>query len=417
MLHRLHAKGFKSLRDVDVELARLVVVFGANAAGKSNLLEALVLYSRLVRERTLAEAFNTGIRGYPSEAFSFGPPDRADDRRALSLHGEIDDEHGSRLAYGVDVSIRPATGELSLEDELLARLTSTGKRKGNATMERVDTDVGPRLRIRRKNKQSHPFEENVGIGHTVASNLQFSGGDRFPDFDALRAEVDAWRVVYLDPREAMRRSQPPREVDDIGERGEYLVPFLHRLRVNESWHPRFKAIERALRSVVPSVRAIHTELVPSRGEIDLFIEQDDVRVPVRVLSEGTLRVLALSAMAASPFPTRLLAFEEPENGVHPQRVETITRLLASAARKRQVVVTTHSPLVVGGIISMLRSGELDPSDVRLIQCTGTPDGTRAQAFDPAGELFTDQAVRQALVAADDAAAVVQGAFVRGWIDG
>jgi AAA15 family ATPase/GTPase len=57
MLNRIHIQGFKSLRDATVELAPLVVLFGPNAAGKSNLLEALLLLSRLVGERTLSEAF------------------------------------------------------------------------------------------------------------------------------------------------------------------------------------------------------------------------------------------------------------------------------------------------------------------------------------------------------------------------
>ena len=70
MLERLHIQGFKSLRDTKVELAPLTVVFGPNAAGKSNLLEALLLLARLVGERTLTEAFAEGIRGYPLEAFS-----------------------------------------------------------------------------------------------------------------------------------------------------------------------------------------------------------------------------------------------------------------------------------------------------------------------------------------------------------
>jgi hypothetical protein len=48
----------------------LVVLFGPNAAGKSNLLEAILLFSRLVGERTLSEAFAEGIRGYPLEAFT-----------------------------------------------------------------------------------------------------------------------------------------------------------------------------------------------------------------------------------------------------------------------------------------------------------------------------------------------------------
>lgn len=413
MLHRLRVQGFKSLRDVDVELAPLTVVFGPNAAGKSNLLEALVLLSRLVRERTLAEAFDEGIRGYPAEAFTLSADAGTSDVSQLRLRAEVGGADRIRRSYEVCVEIRRESGVISLVDERLSRVSS---RKVNPALDRVDTDQGPRFRIRRKDKQSHPYEEQVGIGHTIASNLQYSGADRFPDFDALRREVGAWRVVYLDPREAMRRSQPPREVDDIGERGEYLVPFLHRLRVNEAGRKAFRAVVRAARSVIPSIEDIRTELVPSRGEIDLSVKQDEAWMPARVVSEGTLRVLALCAMAANPFQTGLIAFEEPENGVHPRRVQVIAQLLASAAERRQVVVTTHSPLVVGEIVQLIRAGTLPPEAVRLLQCSGGPEGTRVKAFAPTGPLFEEAQLGEALVAAEDAA-VVQAALVRGWFDG
>ena len=70
MLTRLKIAGFKSLQDVDVELAPLVVVLGPNAVGKSNFLEAVLLLSRLVTERTLGDAFSSVLRGYPVEAFT-----------------------------------------------------------------------------------------------------------------------------------------------------------------------------------------------------------------------------------------------------------------------------------------------------------------------------------------------------------
>lgn len=415
MLHTLTVHGFKSLHAVDVALAKLVVVFGPNASGKSNLLEALVLLSRLVRERTLAEAFDAGIRGYPVEAFTLPAEGAAAPHpRTLRIGARMGGE-APTLEYAVEVGIRPHTGQLTLVDERLARLNARGRSDGNAAVERVSAGGESFFRVRRKSKASHPFEERGELGHTFVSNLQYSGKDRYPAFDALRSEVGAWSVVYLDPREAMRRAQPPREVDDIGERGEWLVPFLHRLRVDEGHRKSFDAIVRAARAVIPSIDGVRTELVGARGEIDLFVRQDDIWMPARVISEGTLRVLALCAMAANPFRQGLVAFEEPENGVHPRRVEVITRLLASAARRRQVVVTTHSPLVVGEVIQMVRSGELDVGDVRLLRCCGGPDGTEVRDFDPRGALFAAEEMQRALAATEDAN-VVQAALLRGWLD-
>ena len=71
MLKSLTVRGFKSLKDVTVEFPRMAVLFGPNAAGKSNLLDAIQALSRIGTQRTLADALSDPIRGYPIEAFSF----------------------------------------------------------------------------------------------------------------------------------------------------------------------------------------------------------------------------------------------------------------------------------------------------------------------------------------------------------
>jgi AAA15 family ATPase/GTPase len=70
MLKSFHAQGFKSLLDVQLELPRFSVVFGANAAGKSNLLDAFQTLARLGTEKTIVEALGPPVRGYPAEMFT-----------------------------------------------------------------------------------------------------------------------------------------------------------------------------------------------------------------------------------------------------------------------------------------------------------------------------------------------------------
>jgi len=72
MLTKLHVKGFKSLTNLTIEFPRLTVLFGPNAAGKSNILEAAQMLAQIGTSRTLADAFSAQmIRGYPLEAFRF----------------------------------------------------------------------------------------------------------------------------------------------------------------------------------------------------------------------------------------------------------------------------------------------------------------------------------------------------------
>lgn len=80
----------------------------------------------------------------------------------------------------------------------------------------------------------------------------------------------------------------------------------------------------------------------------------------RALSDGTLRFLALAILEMDPKATGLLCFEEPENGIHPQRIAAMLRLLkdlcvdtddpvGSDNPLRQVIINTHSPTVVGAV--------------------------------------------------------------------
>lgn len=419
MLRRIHVRGFKSLFDVEVELAPLVVLLGPNATGKSNFQEALFLLSRLVTERTLADAFEPPLRGYPAEAFSLPegglPGLLSQDQAELAIEVDLELPSSSKipgLRYRIGVQIEPKTGSLAVTDEYLARLNRDGSIK---KMEpRIDRHEG-HLVVRHLGRAGRSRYEELGLNHAVASNLQFSGATRYPDFDRLRAELSRWHTYYLDPRLAMREPQPPREVTDIGPRGDLIAPFLHRLKESERLEKYFHAIRRGLHSAIPSIEGLDVDLDKTRGTLDIQITQDGTPYSSRVISEGTLRVLALCAIAANPTPSALVAFEEPENGVQPRRIEVIARLLASMALpgRTQVIVTTHSPTLIG---AMLRIRRERPQLIRLLRCTQEGRETRLKPFEPAGPLFDDPEIRRALSGVEDDA-LVEALLIRGWLDG
>lgn len=417
MLKRLHVHGFKSLFDVEVELAPLVVLLGPNAAGKSNFLESLFLLSRLVMERTLADAFETPLRGNPHEAFSLpesGLPGLLAQKRAeLNIEAQLQlpTSNIAGLLYRLGVEIEPQTGTLAATDEFLARLNRNG-----LPVKRMEPRIGrsgDHLEVRHLGKAGAPRHEQLRLNHALASNLQYAGANRYPDFDQLRAELGRWNTYYLDPRVAMREPQAPREVSDIGARGEWIAPFLHRLKESPRLEKHFAAVRRALRSAIPSIEDLSVDLDKKRGTLDIQISQDGTPYSSRVISEGTLRVLALCAIAANPAPRSLVAFEEPENGVHPRRIEVIADLLSSMVgpNRTQVIVTTHSPTLVG---AMLRKRRKNPNLVRLLHCSQEGRATRLTDFEPAGSLFDDEEIRKALSGGEDGA-ILEELFARGWL--
>jgi len=419
MLRRLHVQGFKSLLDVEIELAPLVVLFGPNAVGKSNVLESLLLLSRLATEQTLARALDP-LRGHPLEAFSLpqGGLEELLSRETAELALEADlktriseSKLVKFLRYGCRVRIQTATGSMEVADEHLVRLKTNLER--GTRQPRIELK-GDELLVRQLRGQGDPHRLPAGLNHTLVSNQQFSGDTRYPDFDQIRQELGAWRMYYLDPRVAMREPQPPQEVQDIGPRGEWIAPFLYRLKGSEQHRKSFLAIRRALRSTIPTIQSLDVDLDPKRGILDIQIQQDGTPYSSRVISEGTLRVLALCCIAANPWPSELIAFEEPENGVQPRRIEVIADLLVSMAGQgsTQVIVTTHSPTFLGAMAARRRETH---ERILLLRCAQDGRATRVDPFDP-DPLFEDREFREALVGREDEG-VLEAAILRGWLDG
>ena len=370
MLTRLHVKGYKSLIDVEVALKPLTILFGPNAAGKSNLLDAMQLLSRLATSRTLKEAFDPPCRGKPLESFTMGDGGvkmlREQERLTFSIEADLHisdavaeavgreirqlhdlDGAGNfakaptpfrerRLRYGLAVEMLPSSGLLHIADEYLAALTAEGRPSGRRKpfVERH----GEQLHLRES--QARPKGCGLPLDRSVLSMSHYT--PRYPHLTAVRRELESWRFFYFEPRERMRTGTPIKEVRHVGPMGEDLAAFLITLKARQ---PRqFHALEKALRMFLPDVDGIETE-VNDLGEAEFRLRENGVAIPARVLSEGTLRLLGLLALTSETETPSLIGFEEPENGVHPRRIELIAELLKvnSQFRETQYIVTTHSP--------------------------------------------------------------------------
>ena len=161
-------------------------------------------------------------------------------------------------------------------------------------------------------------------------------------------------------------------------------------------------------------------LDPQRGTLDIILDQHGTTYSSRIISEGTLRVLALCAVAASPWPASLLAFEEPENGVQPRRIELIAKLVEKMARgsrnggpPRQVVITTHSPTLLATMFRLKRN---EPDAVTLLRCSQVGDSTRLDTIDKVEPLFESTTINESLQSPEDPANI-ESMIVRGYFDG
>ena len=136
MIRRLRISGYKSLKDFSADLSPLSVVFGPNAAGKSNFLDALQLLSLLTTSKTLKQAFEPPYRGRPLQSFTFP---------AGGLE-ELLKRETVTFTLSVDVELSESIRK-KVENEILEM------RKG------IFLDLSDRLKMRTAQLTERPFPE------------------------------------------------------------------------------------------------------------------------------------------------------------------------------------------------------------------------------------------------------------------
>jgi predicted ATPase len=178
-------------------------------------------------------------------------------------------------------------------------------------------------------------------------------------------EMRAWRVLQLDPI-AMRETDTLIAPTQLGSDGSHLAATLYRVAHAPPANGRdpyeaetavYASVANRLYELIGEVRDVEVERDDQREELTLVVkDRDGTRHPARALSDGSLRFLALAVLEAQEQP-EVLCIEEPENGVHPGRIQALLDLLQAIAIDtrypieegnplRQVIISTHSPSVV-----------------------------------------------------------------------
>ena len=210
------------------------------------------------------------------------------------------------------------------------------------------------------------------------------------------------------PENACALENPVEEVRRIGPMGEGLAAFLNTLK--SSAPKQFRALEKALHALVPNVNGIDVK-VNDYGEAEICLKENGSEVSARLLSDGTLRLLGLLALTGAADGPALVGFEEPENGVHPGRIDLIAGFLNTRRMtgQTQFIVTTHSPILP----------DLLPNDSLLV-ASRQGDHTRIEPFavwGPAGRRKRiDEALRDDRPDADEEPLPISRRLLRGDFD-
>ncbi len=373
---RIEALRYRSLRYVSQELGPFQVLVGPNASGKSNFLDAVAFLGDL-----LDTDLDTAIHG----DWRLGIPARAPDARHLTWMRQGDTfelavemivpedvrtalKNGThsvcRYEVAVDVSDAPR-----LSVETLWLKPDRGRRSGDAPQPTLfpRTVEPPESIVRAPRKRTPSGWRKVVSRGEVPEKVMFSSEttnwrspfrigaadsalaalpadqERFPIAVWFREALRGVQRIVLsgeDMRVPSPRSDPREYLPD----GSNLPHVVHSL---ETDHP--EAHDRwvkHLREALPDLVGVSThEREEDRHRYMVLRYDSGLEAPSWLVSDGTLRLLALTLLAYLPDLTGLFLIEEPENGIHPQALETVLQSLSSVYGA-QILLATHSPLVV-----------------------------------------------------------------------
>jgi predicted ATPase len=179
--------------------------------------------------------------------------------------------------------------------------------------------------------------------------------------------MQSWRLLQLEPS-ALRKQDDFTAPGRLGWDGSHLPSTLYHLAQTAAGNPAkggfldnlplYSHIAAELARLITDVKEVRVDRDEQRHLFTLqVIDQDGTPYSARSLSDGTLRFLALAVLKFDPEAKGVICLEEPENGIHPERIPAMLKLLQHICTDvyeeigvdnplRQVIVNTHSPAVV-----------------------------------------------------------------------
>lgn len=385
MLTRIEIDGFKSFESFGLDLQPLTAIVGPNASGKSNLFDALRFLS-LLAQFDIRTAMQD-LRGEPLELFrqtASGPSDTMKfavevmlDRSGVDAFGTRYDTPAQRLRYeltlGLSLTSNGIARGVHVQHE---RCTPIAKRDDRALFLRDiklsynsnvspfirANDTGEALLVRQDGRQKHGRPVQLPLKEATKTALSTITTAEFPHLYGLRDFLSNMSFLEINPQAA--RSASDRFEDRTLRRdASNLSAVLARLKEETSSPKRPEGvladIAADLASLIPSVSSIDVLDDANQRQYSFNVKfAGNLTFSSRVISDGTLRLLALLTLLNDPERRGTLCFEEPENGVHEGRIKMLIDFLRNAVgpssdttlRSFQIIINTHSPKVMSALL-------------------------------------------------------------------
>jgi len=319
----------------ELELRPLNVIIGPNGSGKSNFIEAIDLLRATPRDILTPIRNGGGVRDWLWKGAAKPSPTATINAVLEYPAGPVD------MRY--ILSFTEVGQRFGILDERLESAQPVGSNipyffykheNGHAVL----NVKGEELRLQRE-----------AIDLTSSILAQRKDPDQYPGltwlgntFDKIRLYRD-WHFGPDSPARMAQQTDMPNYwlESDIDPRNQNLWLVLTNLRGMPEVKQKLLDSLRVLYDGIDDF-GVHIE----GGTVQVFLQEGRHIIPANRLSDGTLRYLFLLAILCHPNPPPLVCIEEPEIGLHPDLLPTLASLLIDASERTQLIVTTHSDVLV-----------------------------------------------------------------------
>ena len=309
-LERVTIAGFKSIRDVSIELRPDInVLIGANGSGKSNFIETFN-FVRMLSTQQLTRY--VADKGGADSILHLG----RDTTRSMRILLEYFVGSDTDAIRAYEVKLHPND-----QDQLVIT-----------------------------NELVHHHEHNRG--QPVATNLFESGLSQHQHITSrkLLEFLKAYRIHhFLDagPGSPPKRTANHADSVHLQSNGSNIAAWLHQLR--ESDWEAFDLIESLVRRVSPFFEGFHPRPMDDAGlhiRLDWKARGRDKYFDITAMSDGTVRFICLACLLLQPNPPPLILLDAPELGLHPNAIAILAGMLDSASVETQLIVSTQSVTLI-----------------------------------------------------------------------
>jgi predicted ATPase len=317
MIKRIHISGYRSVRDLSLELQPINVLTGPNGCGKSNLYNSLVLLGRAVQGQLARAVAEEG--GTPSLFWAGGERVRYQRKKPPK---RVVNEHALGTMFTLDPRVKE---EYIWPSETKRRVLMLKRDQPSAWLRNSEGSM-----------ITYPFK--ISKHESVLS--QIIDPHLYPEISALRNEILCWRFYHqfrTDLESPLRQPQIGVQTTVLSRDGSDLAAALQ--TILEIGDDTF------LRQTISEVFGGGTLVIEATDTLfSIKLQMPGLLRPLqaRELSDGQLRFLCLCAALLSPRPPSLLALNEPETSLHPDLVNSLGRLMVRASKNTQLWITTHS---------------------------------------------------------------------------